>query len=55
VKQREGRQHYCSLKPEAIQEVALWAESFRKLWEDRYSRLDTLLEEMKTKPKRSPK
>jgi DNA-binding transcriptional ArsR family regulator len=57
IKQREGRQHYCSLKPEAIQAVATWAEGFRKLWEERYLRLDTLLEEMKAKPtpKRRPK
>ena len=51
-KKRVGRQHYCSLKVEAIREVAGWAESYRKHWEERFTRLDALLEEIKAKPKR---
>jgi DNA-binding transcriptional ArsR family regulator len=48
-KRREGRQHYCALKPEGIREVADWAECYRKLWEENYQRLDALLEELKRK------
>jgi DNA-binding transcriptional ArsR family regulator len=47
-KRREGRQHFCSLNPGAIREVAIWAESYRRFWEESYERLDALLEEMKT-------
>jgi hypothetical protein len=46
-KRREGRQHFCSLNPGAIREVAIWAESYRRFWEESYERLDALLEEMK--------
>jgi DNA-binding transcriptional ArsR family regulator len=46
-KKRVGRLHICSLRPEPLQELAEWAEEYRKLWEANYERLDSLLEEMK--------
>lgn len=49
-KTRVGRQHHCSLRIDAIREVAAWAEIHRKLWEKRFKRLDSLLEEMKANP-----
>lgn len=48
VKQRRGRERFCSLKPRAIRRVAEWADGYRKFWEKSYERLDALLEEMKT-------
>lgn len=54
-KKRVGRQHYCSLRPDAIREVAAWAESYREVWDGRFSRLDTLPEEMQARPKRGRK
>ncbi len=51
-KQRAGRQHLCTLNPAALRTVALWAESYRRLWEKNFQRLDALLEEMKTLKKR---
>jgi DNA-binding transcriptional ArsR family regulator len=46
-KRRQGRQHFCSLDPGAIRQVAIWAESYRRFWEESYERLDALLEEIK--------
>jgi DNA-binding transcriptional ArsR family regulator len=46
-KRREGREHICSLTPGAIRVVFDWAAGFQKLWEERYDRLDGILEEMK--------
>jgi DNA-binding transcriptional ArsR family regulator len=46
-KRREGREHYCSLKTDAIREVATWAMSYRRFWEQSHARLDLLLEKMK--------
>ncbi len=51
-KRRAGRQHLCALNPAALRAVALWAESYRRLWEKNFQRLDALLEEMKTSKKR---
>jgi len=39
------------LRAAAFQELELWLESFRKLWEANYQRLDILLEELKTNEK----
>jgi DNA-binding transcriptional ArsR family regulator len=47
-KRRQGRQHFCLLNPDAIREVAMWAENYRRLWEKRFQRLDALLDELKT-------
>jgi DNA-binding transcriptional ArsR family regulator len=46
-KTREGREHYCSLKTDAIREVANWAMGYRRFWEQSHARLDLLLEKMK--------
>lgn len=48
---KEGRNRYCEVKPEKLSEVADWLEPFRKMWEQRFEKLDTLLEELKTKSK----
>lgn len=36
------------LKAQALNEVALWLEPYRELWEQRFERLDAVLEELKT-------
>jgi len=49
AKERRGRMHICTLKPEPLKEVAEWAEGYRRFWEERFRKLDTLLREMKRK------
>ncbi len=51
-KRRAGRLHLCALNPDALRAVAQWAESYRRVWEENFRSLDTLLEEMKTPKKR---
>jgi DNA-binding transcriptional ArsR family regulator len=46
-RQWQGRQNFCSLKPETIREIAEWAEGYRQFWEKSFQRLDFLLAEMK--------
>lgn len=46
-RQREGRQNFCALNPNAIREVAKWADGYRRCWEKNFQRLDVLLDEMK--------
>ena len=46
-KRREGRQHFCTLKASALLDLIDWAEKCRKTWEERFNRLDEVLESMK--------
>jgi DNA-binding transcriptional ArsR family regulator len=45
AKKRRGREHFCSLRPSAIRQVAEWAEAYRRFWEESLERLDHLLRE----------
>lgn len=47
VIQKQGRERYCEVKPDKLNEVSDWVEQYRQLWEQRFDRLDNLLEEMK--------
>lgn len=44
---RSGREIHYRLKLEKMQEIDVWLEQFRKLWEQRYSQLDELLTDLK--------
>jgi DNA-binding transcriptional ArsR family regulator len=48
VKHRRGRESICTLRPIAIKAVADWALDFRRLWQERFDKLDAVLEKMKT-------
>ena len=52
ILKKQGRERYCEAKLSQLSEVSEWIERFRKLWEDRFSALDNVLEEMIVKPKR---
>jgi DNA-binding transcriptional ArsR family regulator len=54
-RQRDGRQNFCALNPDAIREVAEWAEGYRRFWEKNFQRLDVLLEEMKRQKQHTQK
>lgn len=38
-----GRERLCNLHVEKLAEAVEWLEPFRKMWEDRFNRLDDLL------------
>ncbi len=50
--EQEGRERYCQLEAQKLTEVADWLEPFRALWNDRLDRMDSLLNELQSKPKR---
>ena len=54
---KQGRERYCEVKLKQLDEVSDWIEKYRKLWDDRFDRLDGLLLSMQTttKVKRKPK
>lgn len=50
VKQEQkGREIYYQLEIDKMKEIDKWLEQFRKIWEDRFSQLDNLLETIKSK------
>lgn len=46
--QQQGREIYYYLNPKKIKEVADWLEPLRSTWEDKFTKLDTLLNKMKS-------
>lgn len=49
VKQEHrGREIYYALEIEKMKEIDKWIEQFRKIWETRFSQLDSLLTTFKT-------
>ena len=50
VKQEQsGREIYYHFNPKKMKEVADWLAPFTKMWEDRFSRLDSVLNNLKKK------
>jgi len=47
VKRRAGRESICTLRPTAIKAVADWALDFRRLWEESFDKLDSVLQNIK--------
>ena len=43
----QGRERYCEVRFDRLNEVSDWIEQYRQLWEARFDRLDELLETMK--------
>jgi DNA-binding transcriptional ArsR family regulator len=43
----EGRQRIYSADGDALKPIAEWVRRFEDAWEERYSRLDSVLEELK--------
>ena len=46
---QQGRERYCYVQPRKLEEVADWLANFRKLWENRFDKLDELLVKLQTK------
>jgi len=50
VKQEQsGREIFYHFNPQKMKEIDKWLEPFRNLWEDRFSRLDKVLINLKNK------
>ena len=49
---REAQWRPCRLEAAPLKEVAEWAERYRAIWEGRFDRLDTYLQELKKKEKK---
>lgn len=47
IKKKRGRESVCTLRPEAIRTVNDWAVDYRRLWEERFDKLDAVINQMK--------
>jgi DNA-binding transcriptional ArsR family regulator len=45
----QGREYYYTVQPKKLVEVDNWLEPFRKMWEDRFLKLDKVLHQLKSK------
>lgn len=43
----QGRERYVEARFDKLDEVTEWIEQYRQIWEERFNRLDDLLEQMK--------
>jgi DNA-binding transcriptional ArsR family regulator len=48
----EANKRVYELSPQKFKEIDAWVERYRKLWEERFDRLDALLREEKKKVKK---
>jgi DNA-binding transcriptional ArsR family regulator len=46
-----GRERYYQVHPKKLKEIDDWLEPFRQLWENRFDKLDKVLNQMKSKNK----
>jgi DNA-binding transcriptional ArsR family regulator len=51
VIQRQGRERYCEARLDKLDEVSDWVEKNRKMWGQRFDRLDEYLNELRLKEK----
>jgi DNA-binding transcriptional ArsR family regulator len=49
---REAQWRPCRLEAGPLKEVAAWTERYRAIWEHRFDRLETYLQQLKAKEKR---
>jgi DNA-binding transcriptional ArsR family regulator len=50
---REAQYRPCRLEPEALMGVDAWLEEYRRLWTERFDRLDAYLKELQAKGKKN--
>jgi DNA-binding transcriptional ArsR family regulator len=51
TQKQQGREIYYQLEIQKMKEIDKWLNQFRKIWEDRFSRLDEVLSTIKNKKK----
>ena len=49
--EQNGREMYYHLNPQKMKEIAEFIEPFRKLWEDRFNKLEEVMKKYKTEKK----
>jgi len=50
---RDAQRRPCRIEAKPLAEVTGWLERYRQLWEGNFARLDSLLDELGTQPKKA--
>ena len=50
---RDAQRRPCRIKPETLEEVSAWVETYRQLWEGRFNRLEGYLKQISAKESES--
>lgn len=53
TRSRDAQWRPCKIEPKALMSVDSWLEEYRKLWNQRFDRLEEYLKELQTKGKKS--
>src|SRR3954471_21546094 len=49
VREKRAQQRVCRLRPEALKTASDWIKQNRRMWEERFDRLDAYLRELQSK------
>lgn len=49
---QQGRERFCYIQAEKLNEVSDWLENFRQLWQHRFEKLDKILADMQKQQKK---
>jgi DNA-binding transcriptional ArsR family regulator len=52
---QQGRERFCEVKIEKLDEVADWVKVYRKVWDERFDKLEVYLDSLQAKRKRKKK
>ena len=55
VVRQQGRERYCEVRLDKLNEVSDWVEKYQKVWERRLDRLDQYLNELQKEKKHGEK
>ena len=50
---KQGRERYCKIQPDHLNEVAAWVEQYRELWENKLDSFEKYLTILQTKNKKN--
>jgi DNA-binding transcriptional ArsR family regulator len=45
--QQQGRERLCEIQAQGLDDIADWLTDFKRQWDERFNRLDELLDELK--------
>jgi DNA-binding transcriptional ArsR family regulator len=48
TRSRRAQFRPCTINPDALAEVATWAEQYRHIWDDRFDRMDQYVQQLQT-------
>jgi len=54
VLKQQGREHFCEARLEKLNQVSVWIEQYRKIWDARLDSLENYLDQLQTKRKKRP-